>query len=164
MTEDARFEDAPLTDRPLRLRAESSDDLAVISSLVQDAVARATEVTWMRKKRRLVLLLNRFRWEDAEAAERQKRPFERVRSALTIEGVSAVRARGLASSADAAAQQVVALLSLSFEAGEYGAGRLVVTCAEEVTFAAEVEMLEVTLGDLTRPWEAQASQAPTHED
>ncbi|MEL6766151.1 MAG: DUF2948 family protein [Pseudomonadota bacterium] len=164
MTDDARFEDAPLTDRPLRLRAETDEDLAVISSLVQDAVARATEVTWMRKKRRLVVLLNRFRWEDAEAAERQKRPFERVRSALTIEGVSSVRAKGLAPSAEAAAEQVVALLSLAFEPGEDAAGRLIVACADQVTFAAEVEMLEVTLGDLTRPWEAQAAQAPKHED
>ncbi|MEO1318247.1 MAG: DUF2948 family protein, partial [Pseudomonadota bacterium] len=83
MSEDARFEEAPVTDRPLRLRAESAEDLQIISSLVQDAVARASDVAWMRRKRRLVLLINRFRWEDAEAAEREGRPFERVRSALS---------------------------------------------------------------------------------
>ncbi|MEM7498806.1 MAG: DUF2948 family protein [Pseudomonadota bacterium] len=164
MSEDARFEDAPITDRPLRLRAETAEDLAVISSLAQDAVARAADIVWMRRKRRLVLLVNRFRWEDAEAAELQKRPFERVRSALTIEGVTTVRARGLARSSEEAAEQVVALLSLAFEPGEDGAGRVVVTCADDVAFAAEAEMLEVTLGDLTRPWEAKAAQAPAHDD
>ncbi|MEL7138122.1 MAG: DUF2948 family protein [Pseudomonadota bacterium] len=164
MSEDARFEEAPVTDRPLRLRAESAEDLQIISSLVQDAVARASDVAWMRRKRRLVLLINRFRWEDAEAAEREDRPFERVRSALSIEGVTGVRARGLAPGKEGEMKQVVALLSLAFEASGDAAGRVLVACADEVTFAADVEMLEVTLGDLTRPWEAQAAKAPTHED
>jgi hypothetical protein len=38
---------------------------------------------WDRKRRRFAVLLNRFRWEDREAAER--RPPERVRALLVIE-------------------------------------------------------------------------------
>ena len=75
---DARFEEVGHSDRPLRLRAESAEDLAVISSLVQDALARTGDISWAKSRRRLVLLLNRFRWEDRAAAEAEGRPPERV--------------------------------------------------------------------------------------
>ncbi|MEM6677678.1 MAG: DUF2948 family protein [Pseudomonadota bacterium] len=159
MSSDARFEDAPLSDRPLRLRAEGADDLSVISSLVQDGVARAAEVSWLRRKRRLVILINRFRWEDAVVTSRGARPFERVRTALTIADVAAVRAQGLATDDPDA---VLSLLSLSFESREDGAGKVVIACAGEATIMAEVEALAVELEDLTRPWEASADQAPDH--
>ena len=48
---DAKFEDGG--DRPLRLKALDSDDLAVMSSLTQDAVFPASEMRWDRKARRL---------------------------------------------------------------------------------------------------------------
>ncbi|MEM6945665.1 MAG: DUF2948 family protein [Pseudomonadota bacterium] len=158
---DARFEEAPIADRPLRLKAEGSEDLSVISSLVQDAVGRASDVAWMRRKRRLVFVLNRFRWEDAEAARSEGRPFERVRSALAIDGVTAVRARGIQ---PGAGEKVLAILSLGFEDTEDGAGRVLVTCADDIAFAIEAEMLDVSLGDLTQPWQAKAAKAPDHGD
>jgi hypothetical protein len=66
---DARFEDAG--EAPVNLvTAMDAEDLAVISALVQDAVFPATEMRWDRRRRRFALLLNRFRWEDREAAER----------------------------------------------------------------------------------------------
>ena len=158
---DARFEDAPLSDRPLRLRAESAGDLEVISSLVQDAVGKAGDIAWMPKKRRLVVLVNRFRWEDSADAEQTRRPFERVRSAVTVEGVLKVRARGV-SPADR--DQVFDLLAIAFESGEGCAGTLTWTLAGDAEFAVEVECLELTLADLTRPWAAKSGKAPGHGD
>ena len=84
---DARFEDAPLSDQPLRLKAESADDLAVISSLVQDAVGKASDIAWMPKKRRLVILTNRFRWENSVGAKRPALPFERVRRVHRVDRI-----------------------------------------------------------------------------
>src|SRR5690606_6751286 len=108
MTEDARFEDA---ERPLRLRAESEEDLAVVSALVQDAVTEVGEAAWLPRRRRFTLLVNRFRWEDAPAARAQGRPFERVRSLLVVDGALRVRAQGLDPEAP---DTVIALLSLGF--------------------------------------------------
>lgn len=157
---DARFEDAPLSDRPLRLRAESDEDLAVISSLLQDAVGRARDIHWARGHRRLVLLLNRFRWEDKPRAERAGRPYERVQTALSVENVTAVRAAGLdPEDRDA----VFCLLSIAHEPAEDGCGgRLVLTLAGEGAIAVDMEALEATLADVTRPWAAQARHAPDH--
>ena len=158
---DARFEDARASDRPLRLLAESADDLAVISSLVQDAVGKAGDIAWMPKKRRLVVLVNRFRWEDSAGAEQAHRPFERVRSAVTVEGVLKVRARGVS---PANRDQVFELLAIVFEPAEGCAGTLTLTLAGEAEIAVEVECLELTLADLTRPWAAKAAKAPEHGD
>ena len=161
MGADARFEDAPPTDRPLRLKAEDDDDLVVVSSLLQDAVARVGDIRWLAARRRLVLLANRFRWEDAPEATRQRRPFERVRTALTVEGVLRLRAHGL-NPADREA--VTSVLALRWEDAGEGAGRLTVCLADGAEIVADVEMLELTLVDLTRPWEARAPSMPHHED
>lgn len=66
---DAKFSDG--AEQPLRLKAESTDDLAVISTYVQDAVGQNAEISWMAKKHRFAILLNRFRWEDQANAENQ---------------------------------------------------------------------------------------------
>jgi hypothetical protein len=156
---DARFEDAPLAARPLRLKAESAEDLAVISSLVQDAVGRAGDIQWHPRQHRLVMLVNRFRWEiGAEAGPSSGG--ERVRSAVSFESALAVRARGLDPKAKS---QVYELLAILFEPAEGCAGTLTLTLAGGAEIAVEVECLDLALADLTQPWPAKAGQAPRHE-
>jgi hypothetical protein len=157
MTEDARFEDG--AERPLRLRAETPEDLAVISALIQDAVAQTSEIAWARRHHRFALLVNRFRWEDAGPAERQGRPFERVQALLTVEGVLAARAAGV----DPRDRDLVlALLAIGFEPGEDGAGVVRLTLAGDGEIALDVECLDVTLRDVSRPYLSRASRAPRH--
>lgn len=158
-SEDARFEDAPLADRPLRLKAESVEDLAILSSLLQDAVGRTGDIGWLPRNRRLVLLVNRFRWENGvDGAE--ARP-ERVRSAVSVESVLRVRARGLDPRDKA---RVYDLLAILFEPGADGAGTLTLTLAGGAEIAADVECLDLALADLTRPWPAKAGKAPKHRE
>ncbi len=156
---DARFEDGG--ERPIRLRAFDADDLAVISALVQDAVFPVTEVRWQRSKRRLALLINRFRWEDAPVAERRGRDWERVQSVLAIEDVTQVATMGVDRSE---ADTVLSLLSVAFEPGEDGTGRVVLTLAGDGAIAADVEALEVTLQDVTRPYIAPSKARPSHPE
>ncbi|MEM8790852.1 MAG: DUF2948 family protein [Pseudomonadota bacterium] len=158
---DARFEDAPLSDQPLKLMAESEEDLQIIATLSQDAVCKTKNIHWMPRARRLVLLLHRFRWEDAQAATTQRRPYERVQSALTIHDAARLQVRGINQSAP---EGVNAVLTIAFEPAEDGAGRVHVTCAEGSEIVVEVECLNVTLSDLTQPWEAASSNAPKHPD
>ena len=157
---DARFEDAPYTDRPLRLRAVGEDDLAVISSLAQDAVGKAGEIVWMPRKRRLVVLVNRFRWENHIGDPAGPHACERVRTALTVEGVQKVRARGLDPHDS---ERVFELLALLFQPADGPAGTLTLTMAGGAEVAADVECLELSLTDLSRPWAAKAQKMPVHE-
>ena len=69
MTTDARFEDG--AEGALALRAETAEDLKVIAALVQDAVLQVTDISYEPRHRQLALLVNRFRWEDAEQARRE---------------------------------------------------------------------------------------------
>ncbi|PHQ82598.1 MAG: hypothetical protein COB65_08795 [Thalassobium sp.] len=157
MSGDATFEDGG--ESPLRLRALDTDDLTVISTLVQDAVFPASEMTWDRGKRRFALLINRFRWEDAPKATARNRPVERVQSVLVIEDAMKVQSQGVSRDADT----VMSLLSLAFEAGEDGTGRLILTLAGDGAIAVDVEALEVVLRDVTRPYVAPSHKVPDHE-
>jgi hypothetical protein len=159
MTEDARFEDG--AEQPLRLRAETADDLQVLATLVQDAVGQTTDIAWMPRRRRLALLVSRFRWEDAARAGRQGRPFERVRALLVVENALRVRASGI-NPRDR--DLVVSILTLDFAPGEDGTGVLRLTLAGDGEIAVDVEALEVTLTDVTRPYAAQSGVEPSHPD
>jgi hypothetical protein len=159
VTGDARFEDAG--EAPLRLRALDADDLAVISGLCQDAVLPASELKWDRRGRRLGLLLNRFRWEDAAAAEARRRDYERVQSVLAIEDVAGVRSAGVPRGDG---ETVLSLLAIGFEPGEDGTGEVVLTFAGDGEMRVSVEALEVLLRDVTRPYRAPSGKAPRHDD
>ncbi len=172
---DARFRDtappgavpferpsARASDRPLRLTAETAEDLGVVSALVQDAVARAAEVAWMPRRRRLAMLLNRFRWEDRAAAEHEGRPYERVRACLLFDSVLAVRGRGV-NPRDRAATLSLLRIDFAPEPREGAAGGVVtISLAGGGEIVLDVECIEVRLVDTSRPWEAHARGAPDH--
>jgi len=154
---DASFADG--AENPVRLRAENAEDLAVISALIQDAVGQNGETSWQPRKHRFSLLINRFRWEDKETAEAQGRPFERVQSTLVIDGALKVGGEGL-DPADKA--QIFALLALEFAPSEDGAGMLSLVLQGDGAIHLEVECIDVTLTDVSRPYVARAKQVPYH--
>jgi hypothetical protein len=155
---DARFADG--AERPLALRAFDASDLSVISALVQDAVLTGADMTWHRRARRFALLVNRFRWEDADAARRQGRPPERARAMLSVEDVRAVQTQGITRDAGT----VLSVLSLTWDPDQDGTGRVLVTFAGDGALAIDVEALEVTLRDVTRPYAAPSGRVPDHRD
>lgn len=156
---DASYSDADFADRPLRLAARIADDLSVLSALVQDAVGHAGDVAWMPRRRRLALVLNRFRWEDRDAAERAGRPYERVRSALIFDGVLAARCRGVD---PGDRQAAISVLGIGFRPDGDCGGRITLALAGGGEIALDVECIEARLTDLTRPWEARSDRAPDH--
>lgn len=156
---DARFEDG--TEAALRLTAEDAEDLRVISALCQDAVLPATEMRWDRRRRRFAVLLNRFRWEDRAAAEAARRPYERTRAVLVVEGVLAVRSQGFDRSDR---DLVLSLLTLDWAPAEDGAGSLTLVLAGDGAVVLSVETLDVVLCDVTRPYRAPSGKAPSHPD
>lgn len=154
---DARFQDGG--EAPLRLLARAPEDLPVLSALLQDAVLMAGEMSYDRRRRRFVALVNRFRWEDRDEAARAGRPYERVRSLLVAEDVLAVQVAGV----DARRRdRVLSLLALGFQPGSEGAGRLELTFAGDGAVALVLEALDLRLEDVTRPYAAPSGRAPGH--
>lgn len=152
MTRDASFADG--ADKPLNLVAFEVEELPVLSALAQDAVFPITEMRWDRRQRRLVLLLNRFRWEVTGHGP------ERVQSLLSVENVQAVASQGIDRTDK---DTVLSLLSVGFEPGSEGAGYVLLTLAGDGAVRVSVEALELRLKDVTRPYQAPSGQAPRHE-
>jgi hypothetical protein len=136
----------------LRLLAMDADDLAVISAALQDAVVRIGDIQWEKDAGRLTMTFNRMRWESP------KGPRERVRSAVQLGCVQAVRARNLRPEAKDA---VLQLLAITFEEGDAPTGVVRFAFADGGDLAVEVECIDAALADLSAPW--FATHRPAHD-
>jgi hypothetical protein len=155
---DASFADG--AEAPLALIAADADDLQVLSALLQDAVLMVSDMRYDAKRREFGLLLNRFRWEDQPAAERAGRAYERVRCLLVFGDVLAVRSQGISQQDK---DTVLSLLSVGFVAGEDGTGRVMLTLAGDGEVVLDVEAVNATARDVTRPYAAPSRKMPRHE-
>lgn len=158
MPQDARFADADPA--PLALMAEDEQDLRILSALLQDAILPASEMSYDHRGRTLALLVNRFRWEDAEQAAAEGRDYERVRSVLLIRDVMRVLSDGISRDPDT----VLELLAMVWQPGADGTGRLLLEFAGDGTLAAELECINIDLRDVTRPYRAVSGKLPAHPE
>jgi hypothetical protein len=156
---DASFEEG--AEAPLALIAADADDLGVMSALLQDAVLMVSDMRYVAKRREFGLLLNRFRWEDRAAAERAGRAYERVRCLLVFNDVLAVRSQGVQQQDK---DTVLSLLSIGFQPGADGTGRVVLTLAGDGEVVLDVETVNATARDVTRPYAAPSRKVPNHGD
>jgi hypothetical protein len=158
---DAKFQDGAAggRDAPLRLMAQDAGDVPALSALIQDAVFMGADVTYVPARRRFALLLTRLRWEDSMAAQIEGRPYERVKSLLVIENITALRRAGFDPKDSAAVQS---LLAATFAARDELGGTLTVTLAGGGAIAMDVETIDITLRDVTRPHRAITQVLPNH--
>jgi hypothetical protein len=140
----------------LRLIALDSDDLAIVSAHVQDAVLKVADMNWLPAEKRFVMAMNRFAWEAAGGSGR-KRSYQRRRAALHFARVEAVRSTGIDRDAP---ETVLELLALRFDACEAPSGDVVLAFAGGGTMRLMVECLEVQLTDLGPAW--STPHAPRH--
>jgi hypothetical protein len=158
MTQDASFEDS--FDQPLQLKAQDAEDLTVLSALCQDAVVPMGEISYDAQRRQFALLLNRFRWEDQPRAEARGRDVERVQSVLLFDDVLSAQSSGLSATET---DTIISVLSIAFEAETDGMGRFEITLAGDGAISLNVEALNITLKDVTRPYLAPSKKAPNHK-
>jgi hypothetical protein len=147
----------------LKLRARDRRDLETIASIVQDALVHLSDIAYLPRERRFVLMLNRFRWETAPSDERrlpagspddgatdvafadQPAPaFERVHSALVFDRVRAVKHRGLEK---AARGGLVELLTMRLEERH-----VFLAFAGDAAVRLEIDQLSCHFEDLGEPW------------
>jgi hypothetical protein len=81
-----------------------------------------------------------------------------VQSAVTVESVLKVRGRGIGPDDK---DRVFELLAVLFQPSDDCAGTLTFTLAGGAEIAAQVECLDLSMADLTRPWPAR--HQPNHE-
>ncbi|MGB0908640.1 MAG: DUF2948 family protein [Maricaulaceae bacterium] len=137
--------------RSLKLKAQTAEDLTVISSLIQDAILRVGEISFDKTAHALSLRLYRFSNED-------KKKSERILTGLRFDGVLSVASRGIDRS-DKEAMAV--LLSLDFTpAEEQPAGQLSLIFAGGGEIVCELECIDAILADVSASRATQS--APLH--
>lgn len=156
MSDDAKFEDG--REAPVYLGAGDADDLGVLSALTQDSVFPMSEMRWLRAEGRFALLLNRFRWEDSG---RDRHGAERVQSVLAFDDVVSVASQGIDRGEK---DMILSLLSIVWEPAEDGAGAVVLTLAGDGAIRLELETINATLRDVTRPYRAPSRKTPEHPE
>ena len=77
---------------PLRLRAEDAGDLAVISSVLQDALVALPDIEYLPELKTFAFIANRFCWECAKSGGDH---FERVHALVRFEDVANVTYAGI---------------------------------------------------------------------
>src|SRR5258708_653178 len=126
----------------LKFVALDEEDLAIVSTHLQDATVRVADVLWRPQEKRLVIALDRFDWLSAEGGEPQLR---RCRSALRFERVAGCKCKQVDPAGKAA---VLNLLTVEFEPSDAPAGVVKLVFSGGGVLRLEVECLEVELADL----------------
>ncbi len=136
---------------PIRLRAEDGEDLKVVSACLQDAIVPIGEMCFLPHEERFVLVVNRFKWEQADRAREGPTaddddlfPFERTHCGVRFEGVAGVKTRGI-NLRDR--KQILELLNL-----EPIDGGVVLHFAGGGCIRLESDRWRCTVEDLGEPW------------
>lgn len=128
----------------LHLLGTDSEDLAIISACLQDAVTCLGDMAFLSKKRRFAMVLNRFRWEAEESGLKEP---ERIRTGVHFDGVMKVRRRGL----PAAKGHPLELLAIQAEETPKGA-TIMLYFAGGGAILLEAECIDCQMTDLSEPW------------
>ena len=130
-----------MTDR-LKLIALDADDLAVISTHVQDARVQAADIIWRQAEKRLVIGMNRLDW--AQTLHGQTEP-RRLLSVLRFDRVLACKSRRIDL---AGSDTVLELIGIEFHPTEPPGGSALLLFSHGGALRLDVECLECELTDL----------------
>ncbi len=133
------------------------EDLEIVSAHLQDAVVKVADVLWRPQENRVVVALNRFDWEGAQA---DKPEYRRRRSALRFERVLSCKCKSVN---PAGKDAVLNLLAVEFEETDSPAGAVTLIFSGGGAVRLEVECLEAELADLGPTWTTGTCPAHTIE-
>ena len=153
----------PAETQPLKLLAEDSDDLAVVSAYVQDAIVPIADIAYLSGDRQFVMVLNRFMWEagDANGARpdgnsgsdgQDGTVYLRTHSGLQFENVMSVQTREIDLKARGTLLSLLAVREVD--------GGIELDFSGSATIRLAVSSIRCRLTDFGEPW--PTSQLPTH--
>jgi hypothetical protein len=150
-----RTSHAPVAMEQLKLIALDEEDLAVVSSLLQDAVMRVADMTYVPGQKRFAAVLNRFDWETA--AQPGGKVFRRRRAALRFDRVFGAQLKNVK---PGPGERILSLLAVRFEPSEAPGGHVTLTFSGDASIQLQVECIEAELRDLGPAWRTRSK--PEH--
>ena len=134
------------------------DDLQVVSTCLQDAVAKIGDIAWLPAQRRFAMVVNRFVWESAK--NRRHGPFARVRTGLHFDDVLGVQQRNIRPGAKDA---VLSLLAVDYAGRDDEEGGVVTLhFSGGGSIRLDVEAVSAHMEDISDPW--QTRSRPDHSE
>jgi len=134
------------------------EDLEIVSTHLQDAVVKVSDVLWRPRENRLVVALNRFDWESAQSP---KPEYRRRRSALRFERVLSCKGRDMN---PASTDGILNLLAVEFSEIDGPSGVVTLTFSGGAALRLDVECLEAELADLGPTWTTAVCPAHAVEE
>jgi len=140
----------------LKLIVRNREDLKVISAYSQDSVVAIKDITFLKKNRIFIMIINRFMWEDIERGI--NRQSKRIRCALKFEGILKVKSKKINQKnknkrLECLAIECNEILSKNNEIIFFFAGGGVITLISE--------FIEAVMHDLGKPWNVR--HTPKHK-
>jgi Protein of unknown function (DUF2948) len=138
----------------LQLRAEDSDDLAVLSACLQDALVPIRDLAYDPEARTFLFVANRFRWENGLRPDPRDAGFERILCGVAFHEVAGVFYIGFRRSQDA---RILSLLAVRSE----NAGVIQLEFSGGATIQLKVGRILCHAKDLGEPWPTR--WRPSHD-
>ena len=140
----------------LKLIGKNQEDLKVISAYSQDSIVTVKDITFLKKNRIFIMIINRFMWEDIE--KKITRQSKRIRCALKFEGILKVKSKKINQKNKNKRLECLAIefnevLSKNNEIIFFFAGGSVITLISE--------SIDVVMHDFGEPWNVR--HAPKHK-
>ena len=140
----------------LKLIGKNQEDLKVISAYSQDSIVTVKDITFLKKNRIFIMIINRFMWEEIEKEEFQKG--RRIRCAIKFDEVLKVKSKKINQKnknkrLECLAIECNKILSNNNEINFFFAGGGVITLISE--------SIEAVMRDLGEPWNVR--HTPKHK-
>jgi hypothetical protein len=140
----------------LKLIGKNQEDLKVISAYSQDSIVGIKDITFLKKNRIFIMIINRFMWEDIERGI--NRQSKRIRCALKFEGILQVKSKKINQKdknkrLECLAIECNEILRKNNEIIFFFAGGGVITLVSE--------FIEAIMRDLGEPWNVR--HTPKHK-
>ena len=134
----------------LKLIANNSEDLKVISAHLQDSIVSTLDIANLKKNRIFLLQLNRFMWEDVEKGVFRKN--KRIRTVLKFENVLSVLSRNINPKGK---ERFLDFLTMESNILEDKTCEINLIFSGDVVIKIKAEVIETTLDDQGSPWETK---------
>ena len=126
--------------RKLSLLARDAPDLAVISSMLQDAIVTVADMVYLEREQSFIMVINRFRWE----ASTDEAAGERINAGLRFDRVQRVQFRKIDREHR---ERFAVLLSVAYDSGV-----VMMRFSGDGAVRLEVSELLCALSDFDEAW------------
>lgn len=137
-----------MTHTPVRLRANTTDDLQVVAAMVQDALLVPADMKWDKQARTFTTRLNRFCHEVAGTPTR-------VSTGLQFGQVLSVQFKGQPG------EKFCSLLSIQPANQDGGNTAIDLIFSGDYTIRITAEDIDAVLADISAPWAGKST--PKHD-